>query len=135
MTAQLLLDFFQHFGSFPGAAIEKKLNGRFHVLVFVRRLLPGSGRPDHSPRQRRAAGDFQRHPQKDPCDHEDGHELFEQDLHLPNLPDMIFADNLLRLEHDLGFGIEFNALEALKRVDSQHDLMQVAVAREWQRAR
>jgi hypothetical protein len=31
---------------------------------------------------------------------------------------MVFADNLLRLEHAAGFGIEFNALDALKRVDA-----------------
>jgi type 2A phosphatase activator TIP41 len=48
---------------------------------------------------------------------------------------MVFADNLLRLEHAAGFGIEFNALDALKRVDAHNDLLKVAVSDAWREAR
>ena len=52
---------------------------------------------------------------------------------------MIFPDNILRLEvkdtKGAGFGIEFNALDALKRVDATHDLVKVACAAEWRESR
>ena len=48
---------------------------------------------------------------------------------------MIFAKNGLRLEHDSGFGIEFNALDALKLVDPEHDLLKVAATQAWTEAR
>lgn len=48
---------------------------------------------------------------------------------------MVFADNVLRLEHDAGFGIEFSALDALKLVDALNDPWQVAAAQVWQQAR
>ncbi|GBM18369.1 TIP41-like protein [Araneus ventricosus] len=48
---------------------------------------------------------------------------------------MLFASNSLKLEHDNGFGIEFNALDALKLVDSKNDVMKVAVAEAWQESR
>lgn len=48
---------------------------------------------------------------------------------------MIFADNVLRVVHSDGFGIEFNALDALKRVDAHHDPLKVAVSQAWREAR
>ncbi|XP_013380103.1 TIP41-like protein isoform X1 [Lingula anatina] len=60
---------------------------------------------------------------------------FETELKLPQLPEMIFANNKLRLVHTDGFGIEFNALDALRLVDAEHDLMKVAVADAWREAR
>lgn len=60
---------------------------------------------------------------------------YDRILTLPSLPEMVFADNLLRLQHDKGFGIEFNALEALRLVDDKHDLMKVAVSQAWKEAR
>ena len=48
---------------------------------------------------------------------------------------MIFADNILRLQHTAGFGMEFTALEALKLVDAKHDHLKVAVAQAWKEAR
>ena len=48
---------------------------------------------------------------------------------------MIFADNVLRVEHAGGFGIEFNALDALKCVDAHHDPLKVAVSEAWREAR
>lgn len=62
-------------------------------------------------------------------------ERFEGSLALPQVPEMVFADNLLRLEHTAGFGIEFNALDALKRVDAHNDLLKVAVSDAWREAR
>ncbi|GFU26789.1 TIP41-like protein [Nephila pilipes] len=60
---------------------------------------------------------------------------YEKELELPQLPEMTFASNCIRLEHDKGFGIEFNALDALKLVDSKNDVMKVAVAEAWQESR
>lgn len=56
-------------------------------------------------------------------------------MQLPQLPEMVFAENLLRLQHKDGYGIEFNALDALKRVDSENDPLQVAVSDAWKNAR
>lgn len=60
---------------------------------------------------------------------------FESQLELPQVPEMIFADNVLRVVHSDGFGIEFNALDALKRVDAHHDPLKVAVSQAWREAR
>ncbi|XP_076079648.1 TIP41-like protein isoform X3 [Mytilus galloprovincialis] len=62
-------------------------------------------------------------------------ERFESQLELPQVPEMVFADNLLRLEHSAGFGLEFNALDALKLVDPRNDLLKVAVSDAWRQAR
>ncbi|XP_077977013.1 TIP41-like protein [Glandiceps talaboti] len=60
---------------------------------------------------------------------------YQRDLQLPQLPEMVFGGNVLRVIHSDGFGIEFNALDALKLVDPIHDLMKVAVADRWREAR
>jgi len=60
---------------------------------------------------------------------------FEAQLDLPHVPDMIFADNCLRLVHESGFGIEFTTLEALKRVGIEQDIIHVANAKAWKEAR
>ena len=60
---------------------------------------------------------------------------FESQLELPQFPEMIFADNILRIEHCEGFGLEFSALDALKLVDAHNDPLKVAVAEEWKEAR
>lgn len=60
---------------------------------------------------------------------------FEGELELPQVPEMIFADNVLRLQHVAGFGLEFNALDALKLVDAHNDPLKVAVAQAWKEAR
>lgn len=51
-----------------------------------------------------------------------------------SMPDMVFADNLLRLEHNSGIAIEFNALDALKAIKETKDPLQVASAKGWQSA-
>ena len=48
---------------------------------------------------------------------------------------MVFGDNCLKIEHQTGFGLEFNALDALRLVDSERDLMKVACAEDWQKSR
>ncbi|KAA0198114.1 hypothetical protein HAZT_HAZT009508 [Hyalella azteca] len=53
-----------------------------------------------------------------------------------HLPDMIFNKNVLRIEHETGAAIEFNALDALRELrDVDLDNIQVAHATEWQEAR
>lgn len=66
----------------------------------------------------------------------DRHNAFHQ-LTLPHLPDMVFPDNILRLVHNEKgqSGIEFNSLDALKRVDDSNDTVKVAVAEAWKEAR
>ncbi|KAL8806962.1 MAG: hypothetical protein Q9200_004855 [Gallowayella weberi] len=53
------------------------------------------------------------------------------------LPEMIFGDNLISLEHlRSGWKIEFNALHALSRVDKTgNSMLQVAHSKEWQSSR
>lgn len=53
------------------------------------------------------------------------------------VPEMIFGDNLVRLAHAAsGWAIEFNAFDALDRVDKTGAAMlQVAHSREWQSSR
>ena len=60
---------------------------------------------------------------------------FEKDLSLPHLPDMVFSQNSLRLDHCDGFGIRFDPLSALKTVNDHEDLVHVAMAKEWMAAR
>ena len=51
---------------------------------------------------------------------------YRRGLTLPHLPDMVFPDNVLRLvRRDDGVGIEFNALDALKRVDDKGEPVKV----------
>ncbi|XP_059142040.1 TIP41-like protein isoform X2 [Physella acuta] len=62
-------------------------------------------------------------------------EKYEQELRLPQLPEMVFAENCLKIYHQSGCGIEFNALDALRLVDASTDLIKVAASEEWQNAR
>lgn len=65
----------------------------------------------------------------------DRHSAFHQ-LTLPHLPDMVFPDNIFRMVHaEGGRGLEFNTLDALKRVDDHNDSVKVAVAEAWQGTR
>lgn len=54
---------------------------------------------------------------------------------MPSLPEMLFGDNALRIQHTDGYGIEFNAIDALKRVNNMEDAVKVACAQEWQESR
>lgn len=76
-------------------------------------------------------------------------ELLSEQMGLPSLPEMLFGENVLRIQHADGFGIEFNAIDALKRVNSTQasstqassaqassmEDVKVACAQEWQESR
>jgi type 2A phosphatase activator TIP41 len=62
-------------------------------------------------------------------------EKYERGLNLPHLPDMLFADNYLRLIHKNGFGLEFKAYDSLLNIDPKADLIKVSVAKEWKESR
>lgn len=51
-------------------------------------------------------------------------------------PEMIFGDNLVSINHEKGWGIQFNTFDALDRVDKTGgSMLQVAHSREWQSTR
>jgi len=56
----------------------------------------------------------------------------KQELDIPALPEMCFGETSLQVNHINGFGLSFNAIDALKCVDNKHDEMKVAYAAEWQ---
>ncbi|XP_077360333.1 TIP41-like protein [Festucalex cinctus] len=62
-------------------------------------------------------------------------ERLTEELNLRALPEMLFGDNVLRIQHNDGFGIEFNAIDALKRINNSDDTLQVACAQQWQESR
>ncbi|XP_038128034.1 TIP41-like protein isoform X1 [Cyprinodon tularosa] len=62
-------------------------------------------------------------------------ERLSDELNMPSLPEMLFGDNVLRIQHMDGYGIEFNAIDALKRVNNMEDTVKVACAQEWQESR
>uniref|UniRef100_A0A8C5PVN3 TIP41-like protein n=1 Tax=Leptobrachium leishanense TaxID=445787 RepID=A0A8C5PVN3_9ANUR len=62
-------------------------------------------------------------------------EKLAEDMAMPCLPEMMFGDNVLRIQHSSGFGIEFNAKDALKRVNKYQGAVKVACAEEWQESR
>lgn len=52
------------------------------------------------------------------------------------VPEMIFGDNYVLLEHESGWRIHFNAFDALDRVDKTGEKrLKVAYSREWHRTR
>lgn len=57
------------------------------------------------------------------------------EMNMPSLPEMLFGDNVLRIQHSDGYGIEFNATDALRRVNNMDDVVKVACAQEWQESR
>ncbi|XP_062341087.1 TIP41-like protein [Osmerus eperlanus] len=62
-------------------------------------------------------------------------ERLAEEMSMPSLPEMLFGDNVLRIQHTDGYGIEFNAVDALKRVNNMQDSVKVACAQEWQESR
>ncbi|OJJ84941.1 TIP41 family protein [Aspergillus glaucus CBS 516.65] len=52
-------------------------------------------------------------------------------------PEMIFGDNFVKIEHQkTGWGITFNAFDALDRVDKTGEsMLKVAYSKEWQKSR
>ncbi|XP_035522064.1 TIP41-like protein [Morone saxatilis] len=62
-------------------------------------------------------------------------ERLAEEMNMPSLPEMLFGDNVLRIQHTDGYGIEFSAINALKRVNNMEDAVKVACAQEWQESR
>ncbi|XP_040037796.1 TIP41-like protein [Gasterosteus aculeatus] len=62
-------------------------------------------------------------------------ERLAEEMNMPSLPEMLFGDNVLRIQHTDGYGIEFNAIDALRRVNNMEDAVKVACAQEWQESR
>ncbi|XP_068600826.1 TIP41-like protein [Brachionichthys hirsutus] len=62
-------------------------------------------------------------------------ERLAEEMSMPSLPEMLFGENVLRIQHTSGYGIEFNATDALKRVNNMEDAVKVACAQEWQESR
>lgn len=57
---------------------------------------------------------------------------YSRELELSSLPEMVFPDNKVTLQNTAtGVGIEFNALDALKMVDSTKETLSVAASKEW----
>ncbi|MPC20889.1 TIP41-like protein [Portunus trituberculatus] len=67
------------------------------------------------------------------CWEEEGR--YERELSLPSLPDMVFADNTLQVQHREGGTITFTALDALRSVNTRESSVQVAHAAVWREAR
>lgn len=59
---------------------------------------------------------------------------FSQELDL-TLPEMVFPESCLKLEHESGAALEFMALDALRLVNNREDPLKVAAAEEWERLR
>jgi len=58
-------------------------------------------------------------------------ETFSTDLHMKNLPEMVFGKNYVNLIHKSGFSISLNAFDALKAVKNNAELPKVAFAKDW----
>lgn len=56
-------------------------------------------------------------------------------LDLPHLPDMVFHNNTLTLEHENGARLEFNPMEALKKVRNEKLDLKVSCSEEWKESR
>ncbi|XP_045763196.1 TIP41-like protein isoform X1 [Maniola jurtina] len=61
--------------------------------------------------------------------------LYCKELDIPHFPDMVFPKNVLRLEHTSGAEIQFNPLDALRRVSSRLEAIEVSCAEAWQESR
>jgi len=56
-------------------------------------------------------------------------------LELPHLPDMLFNQNIVQFKHHSGFGLQFNPIDALTKVNAHEDLVHVSLSKEWIAAR
>lgn len=96
---------------------------------------PPQPQPPSHPPQQLVQTTSDRKVEKEPielCDLCRYHSLLPQ---LHSMPDMLFNNNLFRLEHSSGVGVEFNPLDALRLVEETSDPLKVAVADGWQSAR
>lgn len=60
---------------------------------------------------------------------------YSNDLELPHLPEMVFPRNVLTVIHPSGGKIEFNTLDALKKVCNGKPPIQVSYSEEWKGSR
>ena len=60
---------------------------------------------------------------------------FNQDLKLPSLPEMVFPESSLKIEHASGVTLEFLAMDALQLVNTSEYPLKVAMADEWSKQR
>lgn len=56
-------------------------------------------------------------------------------MELPHLPEMVFPNNILYLTHVSGAQVEFNALDALRKVCNGKLPIKVACADVWKESR
>ncbi|XP_063989529.1 TIP41-like protein [Diachasmimorpha longicaudata] len=61
--------------------------------------------------------------------------VYNRALEMPHMPDMVFPNNILYLKHQNGAKIQFNALDALKRVSNGKINIQLACAESWKESR
>lgn len=61
--------------------------------------------------------------------------IYNRTLELPHMPDMVFPNNILTLKHSDGAVLQFNALDALKRVSNGKIHLQLACAEAWKESR
>ncbi|KPJ01912.1 PREDICTED: TIP41-like protein [Papilio xuthus] len=61
--------------------------------------------------------------------------VYCKELNIPHFPDMVFPKNILNLSHASGACINFNPLDALKRVSSRVQAIEVSCAEAWQESR
>ncbi|XP_015596112.1 TIP41-like protein [Cephus cinctus] len=61
--------------------------------------------------------------------------IYNRTLELPHMPDMVFPNNILTLKHVSGAVLQFNALDALRRVSNGKIQLQLACAEAWKESR
>lgn len=61
--------------------------------------------------------------------------MYSETLKLPHMPDMVFPNNILTLRHEDGAFLQFNAMDALKRVSNGKINLQLACAEAWKKSR
>jgi len=61
---------------------------------------------------------------------------YNAELKLKHYPEMVFPDNVLHLEHEkTGFILQFNCLDAMKRMSVDSEEIQVASSEVWKKSR
>ncbi|CAH1105366.1 unnamed protein product [Psylliodes chrysocephalus] len=61
--------------------------------------------------------------------------VYLNELELPHLPEMVFANNTLTLNHKSGLSVDFNALDALRKVSNGKQTIKVAHSDTWKDSR
>ncbi len=60
---------------------------------------------------------------------------YGHELNLPSLPEMVFPESRLELEHECGCVLSFITLDALKLINSTEEPLKVAAAEDWVKTR